>query len=549
MSGTIINAKNPSNTYQPLIVDSQGRLECSVNEIEITAEQIQLNTNDLETLTTAGNNTLSSIDNKVILPSALDSDRLKVYDSAVIGSLAQINNNVDGVETKLDSVITNTSGLNNCVSGNELQVDIVSGSVTATIAGVSTEAKQDTIISTIGDTNNKIDAMRASDTLTTVKTSTDSINSTLSDTNSKIDAMRASDSLTTIKNAIDTTETTLNAIETSLSNVATDNAILSMRVREDEAHVNRQYLIGCGVVRQDSLSSLCDTDNDTTMLSVNASGALYTQPASHEVSLHSTDRTHLSEIESAIETIEGTVGFNKVNVNISSDASGLSTSALQGAGLPSALSSDNLKVSLKETIAVPVTNTPLTNLDGAINSNKVDVNISSGNISGFSTSTLQGAGLPSALSSDNLKVSLKETITGQATMSNSLPVVVSSDQSSIKTKAQKAYTTETSYISSQSVSGSSTHTGSTITNNPNVETYIFEHNFSGSDCSYEIEESIDNSTFFATGQTFNQAGDPTAGITGLNSAAVPSPYFRIKFTNGNASARNVTLSYVTITTA
>jgi hypothetical protein len=32
------------------------------------------------------------------------------------------------------------------------------------------------------------------------------------------------------------------------------------------------------------------------------------------------------------------------------------------------------------------------------------------NAGGFATATLQGAGLPSALSSDNLKVSLKETI-------------------------------------------------------------------------------------------------------------------------------------------
>jgi hypothetical protein len=40
-----------------------------------------------------------------------------------------------------------------------------------------------------------------------------------------------------------------------------------------------------------------------------------------------------------------------------------------------------------------VTNAVLTNLDAAINSNRVDVNIANGNISGFATATLQGAGL------------------------------------------------------------------------------------------------------------------------------------------------------------
>ena len=67
----------------------------------------------------------------------------------------------------------------------------------------------------------------------------------------------------------------------------------------------------------------------------------------------------------------------------------------------------------------------------------------------------------------------------------------------------KVYSSETSYISGQTVSGSGTHTGSAITNDANITTYLFEHNFSGSDVSFEILESIDNSNFFATGQSFN----------------------------------------------
>jgi hypothetical protein len=117
-----------------------------------------------------------------------------------------------------------------------------------------------------------------------------------------------------------------------------------------------------------------------------------------------TQITHLSEIEGAVETIEGCVSSDKVNVNISSGG-------FDGA----------------------ITNAHLNELGTAINSAKLDVNISSGNISGFATSDKQdtieghletisefncdttdvsitsGIVLPSALTgSGNLKVCIQE---------------------------------------------------------------------------------------------------------------------------------------------
>jgi len=74
----------------------------AVQSIDIDTSAIDLNTDGLETLATAGNASLASI-------------------------------------------ATNTTGLNNCVSGTELQVDIVSGTITLP-SGASTEAKQDTMI-------------------------------------------------------------------------------------------------------------------------------------------------------------------------------------------------------------------------------------------------------------------------------------------------------------------------------------------------------------------------------------------------------------------
>lgn len=463
--------------------------------IKISTDSVNLNVDTLEALTTAGNNTLSSIDNKVILPSVLDSDRLKVYDSAVIGSLAQINNNVDGVEGKLDTINTTLTG----------------GGV-VNISTLSTHALQTTINSTITTGNNSI-----------------------VDNGNKIDAMRASDSLTTIKNAIDTTETTLNAIETSLTNVATDNSILSMRVREDDAHVNRQYLMGVGVVRQDTLTSLAGTDQDTTMLSVNADGALYTAPISHEVSLHSTDRTHLSEIEGAVETIEGCVGLNKMNVNLSSDAVGLATSANQTNG----------------TAKTNIYGNTASDGSGSAYQLHIDSNgvaktqvVNAPSIIPHSTLNSHTTNDPANSLACGIKA---RTTQGTATTEQFL---VCSSTGSLNVNKKKSFTSEVALITTHTVAGSSTHTTSSFSNDANNEFYLVERNFSGGDVSFEILESIDNTNFFnAMGMIFNDPLDPSASITGIHHTEIKAPYFKIKFTNGNAAARDVTLSYVAVTNA
>ena len=128
----------------------------------------------------------------------------------------------------------------------------------------------------------------------------------------------------------------------------------------------------------------------------------------------STANGHLATIAGDTTSIDGKItACNTGAVVVSSSVlpSGASTASLQGGGLPSALSSDNLKVSLKESIAVGVTNTTLTNLNNCIDSNEMQCDIVASALpSGASTASLQGGGLPSALSSDNLKVSLKESI-------------------------------------------------------------------------------------------------------------------------------------------
>ncbi len=98
-------------------------------------------------------------------------------------------------------------------------------------------------------------------------------------------------------------------------------------------------------------------------------------------------------------------GHLSVDILTSALPSGASTAALQAGGLPSALSSDNLKVSLKETITVPVSNGALTELADAINSNRVDVNIANGGFGGAITNA-HLTELGAAINSDRVDVNI-----------------------------------------------------------------------------------------------------------------------------------------------
>ena len=133
---------------------------------------------------------------------------------------------------------------------------------------------------------------------------------------------------------------------------------------------------------------------------------------------------HLSTIEGDTTSIDSKItacNTGAVVVSSSSLPTGASTSALQGAGLPSALSNDNLKVSIQEgnitgfatestlsaaEVHLGAIDTNIVNaeahlgnidtgidvLEACVGSNKVNVNISSGNITGFATeSTLSAA--------------------------------------------------------------------------------------------------------------------------------------------------------------
>ena len=319
---------------KPLKLDTSGRLECSVDALEVTAETINLSTDTLETLITSTNTKLDTIETSCdALISANHTD------------LVTIETSLQSVEGKQDTQITHLSEIEGavetieaCVSNDKVDINIASGNIT----GFSTSANQVT-------TQNKIDILETS--LTSMESKQDSL--------------------------ISANHTDLVAIETSC------DALISA--------------------------------NHTDLIALEASLTAMEGKQDTQVS-------HLSEIEGAIETIEACVGSNKVNVNISSggtDVSAISTHAKQDTiighldGVEGKL--DTIETSCDALISANHTDlvaleasltamegkqdtqvTHLSEIEGAVEtieacvgSNKVNVNISSGNISGFATSALQ----------------------------------------------------------------------------------------------------------------------------------------------------------------
>ena len=117
---------------------------------------------------------------------------------------------------------------------------------------------------------------------------------------------------------------------------------------------------------------------------------------------------------------------------------------------------------------------------------------------------------------------------------------------SLRVVSKKAYSDEVVLVNAQAISGSGTFTTSAFTNDANIESFLIEHQFSHVNIEYEVLESLDNSFFVnASTQKFNESGAPTTLIQTLNSIQISAPYFKLKFTNGEAGAQTLTnVSYV-----
>jgi len=152
---------------------------------------------------------------------------------------------------------------------------------------------------------------------------------------------------------------------------------------------------------------------------------------------------------------------------------------------------------------------------------------------------------------NSVAVGLKARTT-QGTATSEVFLISDNDGKQIvKSNTNRSYGSEVSYVSGQSVSGSGSHTGASITLDANVKALYVEHNFSHTGIKYEILGSIDGSTFLNTGVFFNAGGMSPATLTGLSTILGTSsgvegfpPHIKFEFTNSDSSAQTATLSYV-----
>ncbi len=326
MPSSIIGGRLPNGKYKEVSLDASGRLECSVNEIEITADSLNVKTANVENLLNGG------------LPSALTgSGNLKVC-LQELGNEGSERLNVDIGNDITDVLPTALTGSGNLKVSIQEQHGV--NLATSTLQGGG---------------------------LPSALTGSGNLKVSIEEGSSGGGDASASNQATMI--------TDLGLIKTSLQSL--DDIVQG----EDASHGNAHKGVMSLAVRQDTQADF-GGDGDYCPMSIDANGDL-------RVKIDDASKNHLSEIEDAVETIEACVGSNKVNVNISSgNISGFATESTLG-DAEAHLGTIETKITDAETHLGNI-DTGVDVLEACVGSNKVNVNISSGNISGFATESTLG---------------------------------------------------------------------------------------------------------------------------------------------------------------
>jgi hypothetical protein len=338
------------------------------------------------------------------VPISVDSSGHLDIDVQVADLVMRANDGNDGAGT--DRTVK-------CDANGELQT-------TTTLAaghGLATEAKQDTINGTIGDTNSKIDAMRASDSLTTVK---DSVVQNLTDGSAKAKIMGlsgggqyqiATDTSGHLQVDLLSNADTTKATSTNQSTMITSLGSLAGCVSGTELQVD---LVNTGNVKFEDISSSLNsgtndnppnslavglrarqtiTDETTeTFLKCNSDGELLTAGGGGgggdaSAANQTTMITHLSEIEGAVETIETCVSGTELQVDVITSAlpSGAATEATLSAAEVHLGNIDTATSSIQSNVATSALQTTgnatlvnvennLSSIQSTVSSNRLQVN-------------------------------------------------------------------------------------------------------------------------------------------------------------------------------
>jgi len=386
--------------------------------IKLTADSVNLNTDELEGKLDTINTTLTGGIGGLTLPTALTgSGNLKV-------SLQELGN--EGSERLNVDVGSTVSQLPSALTGEgNLKVSIQEDFT----HNLSTSAKQDTQITHLSNIDTGIDVLEACCGSDKVNVNISSGNISGFSTSAKQDT--ANGHLNTINSTVGdlATESTLNIIAEEFTKCDTDNVIITGGVVLPSALTGSGNLKVCiqELGNEGSEKLNVDIGNAVAQLPTALSGSgrlkiendfngAVTNGALTELaSAINSDKVDVNissggfggaVTNAGLTALNNSIGSNKVNVNISSG--GFDGAVTNGAltELASALNSDRLDVNIANGgFSGAVTNAGLTALNNSIGSNKVNVNISSGGFDGAVTNAGLTA-LNSAVNSDRVDVNI-----------------------------------------------------------------------------------------------------------------------------------------------
>ena len=350
INGQIVLAENSAgNGLQRLKLDSSGRLECSVNEIEVTASSINVKTAALETLQTATNSKIDTfdavLDASLVKQTAMATDlaALEVLQTATNSALTTIDGVLDNIlvkntagEIHLGNIDTGIDVLEACVGSNKVNVNISSGNIT----GFGTASNQATIIGHVDGIETSLTAITGYvDGLETLQTATNSALGTIDGVldNSLVKQTAMATDLAALEVLQTATNSALTTMDGVLDNslvkqtaMATDLAALEvLQTATNSALTTMDGVLDNSLVKQTAMA----TDLAALeVLQTATNSALTTMDGVLDNILvkNTAAETHLGNIDTGVDVLEACVGSNKVNVNISSgNISGFSTASNQ----------------------------------------------------------------------------------------------------------------------------------------------------------------------------------------------------------------------------
>ena len=294
---------------------------------------------NLDTLETTNNAIQSAVEGTLTVGShaVTNAGTFAVQDSTVATKLDHLSDNLDTLETSLTSmeskqdtqvahlndIKSNTGTVDGCVANNKMNVNISSGN----ISGFATSANQVGILSDLDDINTY-----TGDTLTAVQ----DLEASLTSIESKIDADLVFQANILTKNTeIDTAVDAMSAkLPASLGEKANASSISTCRSSTAGAYdLSARTTIGTAST---STKLLCDSDGHLKV-DVVSGGISVDNLSTH--AKQDTMITHLSNISSHTGTVDGCVASNKMNVNISSDLTERAGFIFNGVAQPSNASS------------------------------------------------------------------------------------------------------------------------------------------------------------------------------------------------------------------